>query len=95
MDWALERMRKREAKRMQIQTIFALGMIPVERVMMQKTEGRTAGKSRWDRVHKYTSLSLVRSMESSATVTEKNVEQMGTDTGRWADVVGELLEAIF
>lgn len=52
MDWALERMRKREAKRMQIQTIFALGMIPVERVMMQKTEGRTAGKSRWDRVHK-------------------------------------------
>ena len=35
------------------------------------------------------------SMESLAILTEENGEQKGPDTGRWADVVGQLLEAIF
>lgn len=61
---------------MQTQTIYALRMIPVERLkwMMQEIEGRTAGKSRWDVMHKQAGLPLARSMDSSATVTEEDVE---------------------
>lgn len=40
-------------------------------------------------------LGFGESMLSLAIVTEENGGQKGTDTGRWADVVGQLLEAIF
>lgn len=56
-----------------MQSMYALGMTPVERLKwrMRETEERTARKSTRDLMHKWTGLPLARSMGSSATVTEE------------------------